>query len=117
MRERLLVALVALSAQACDLSCGLNEAALAQLGTEPGAAEAPALALEAAGALESEEACDAALDDLPAASAAGLRVGSWNVRWFPNGSADVRRHREASNVGWLACAIAALRLDVLAVQE
>lgn len=36
-----------------------------------------------------------------------IRVGTWNIRWFPDNT----------DVDWLACTIAWLNLDILAVQE
>lgn len=36
-----------------------------------------------------------------------LRVATWNVRWFP----------DETNVAWLACVIAWMNLDLLAVEE
>lgn len=44
-----------------------------------------------------------------------FRVGSWNVRWFPDGGP--RRGEQPTDVKWLACAIVWLGVDVLAVQE
>jgi endonuclease/exonuclease/phosphatase family metal-dependent hydrolase len=46
------------------------------------------------------------------------RIGTWNVRWYPDG----RPGRRASgaggtDIGWLACLIAWLDVDALAVQE
>jgi endonuclease/exonuclease/phosphatase family metal-dependent hydrolase len=64
--------------------------------------------------------------DSPAACAAlqqaarrtrGPRIGSWNLRWFPHGSANARDARRRTDLAWLACAIASLDVDVLAVQE
>ena len=45
------------------------------------------------------------------------RVGTWNVRWFPDGTFENEDGDDATDVGWLACAIARLDVDVLAVQE
>jgi endonuclease/exonuclease/phosphatase family metal-dependent hydrolase len=45
------------------------------------------------------------------------RFGTWNVRWFPRGTADGEEPAERTDVEWLACAIASLDVDVLAVQE
>jgi endonuclease/exonuclease/phosphatase family metal-dependent hydrolase len=47
----------------------------------------------------------------------GPRIGTWNVRWFPRGSANGKDRSERTDVAWLACAIALLEVDVLAVQE
>jgi endonuclease/exonuclease/phosphatase family metal-dependent hydrolase len=45
------------------------------------------------------------------------RVGSWNLRWFPRGTAHGRDPERRTDVRWMACAIASLEVDVLAVQE
>ncbi len=46
------------------------------------------------------------------------RIGTWNVRWFPEGGPGKEPHAErATDVPWLACAIALLDVDLLAVQE
>jgi len=46
------------------------------------------------------------------------RIGTWNVRWFPDGVPGKRPSRGAgTDLEWLACAIALLDVDVLAVQE
>jgi endonuclease/exonuclease/phosphatase family metal-dependent hydrolase len=46
-----------------------------------------------------------------------VRAGTLNVRWFPHGRARRNEPGEGTNVGWLACIVAWLDLDVLAVQE
>lgn len=51
-----------------------------------------------------------------------IRLGTWNIRWFPDGSpgkrARVGEHAPGpTHVDWLACAIAWMRVDALAVQE
>jgi endonuclease/exonuclease/phosphatase family metal-dependent hydrolase len=46
------------------------------------------------------------------------RVGSYNLRWFPDGRpGHVGAGHANKDLGWLACAIASLDVDVLAVQE
>jgi endonuclease/exonuclease/phosphatase family metal-dependent hydrolase len=46
------------------------------------------------------------------------RIASWNVRWFPDGVAeDTASSSQRTNVPWLACAIAYLNVDVIALQE
>lgn len=46
------------------------------------------------------------------------RIGSWNVRWFPDGKPGKRPAAEGGvDLEWLACAIAYLNVDALAVQE
>ena len=41
------------------------------------------------------------------------RIGSWNVKWFPDGDGP----GQPTDLAWLACGIAYLGPDVLAVQE
>lgn len=53
-----------------------------------------------------------------AKAATTARVGSWNVRWFPDGALGKGKHGERpTDVAWLACLVAWMQLDVLAVQE
>ena len=52
----------------------------------------------------------------PALRPGRARIASWNLRWFPDGSGDGPGDR-ATDVGWMACAIAALGSGVVAVQE
>jgi hypothetical protein len=47
----------------------------------------------------------------------GPRIGTWNLRWFPRGTARGNDPERRTDVAWLACAIAELDVDVLAVQE
>jgi endonuclease/exonuclease/phosphatase family metal-dependent hydrolase len=47
----------------------------------------------------------------------GPRIGTWNIRWFPRGSMRGDDTDRRTDRGWLACTIAALDVDVLAVQE
>lgn len=44
-----------------------------------------------------------------------VRVGSWNIRWFPDGGPGSAK--QPTDVEWLACGIAWLGADLLAVQE
>jgi len=48
-----------------------------------------------------------------------LRVGTWNVRWFPYGHAPNRSGQSdgATDLPWLICTLGWLNVDVLAVQE
>ncbi|MCB9593817.1 MAG: endonuclease/exonuclease/phosphatase family protein [Sandaracinaceae bacterium] len=48
--------------------------------------------------------------------APGARIGSWNLRWFPDGAAHGPADHP-TDVEWMACAIASLGVDALAVQE
>lgn len=74
------------------------------------------------GAFGSPEACKAAWTErsqslAKARGKRGPRIGTWNIRWFPLGSKDGKNLAEHTDVAWLACAIASLDVDVLAVQE
>jgi len=62
-------------------------------------------------------ACEAQLAARQRPTSRGPRVGTWNVRWFPYGSTNRRDGARATDLRWLACAIASLDVDVLAVQE
>lgn len=45
------------------------------------------------------------------------RVGTWNIRYFPDSEEQENAETRGTHVSWLACAIASLDVDVLAVQE
>ncbi|HVU02311.1 MAG TPA: endonuclease/exonuclease/phosphatase family protein [Polyangiaceae bacterium] len=49
------------------------------------------------------------------------RLGAWNVRWFPDGNPGRPKHGgpgpEPTDVRWLACTIAWMDVDVLALEE
>jgi len=46
------------------------------------------------------------------------RIGTWNVRYFPDSiEGEQTNPDEATDVEWLACAIASLDVDILVVQE
>jgi endonuclease/exonuclease/phosphatase family metal-dependent hydrolase len=62
-------------------------------------------------------ACEAHLAARPRDRSRGPRIGTWNVRWFPYGASGRRDRARATDLGWLACAVASLEVDVLAVQE
>lgn len=49
------------------------------------------------------------------ASAARLRLLSWNVRWFPRGSLD--HDHSPTNIDWLACIISRLSPSAIGLQE
>ncbi len=122
MRERSVAASLALAAAlvgapfVAALACTAKEpAAVAQ----PARVESRTVERDAPGMpFDSREACERSLAGPESADAApsALRVASWNVRWFPDGEADTPGPR-ATDVEWLACAIVASRVDVLAVQE
>ncbi len=48
-----------------------------------------------------------------------LRVGTWNIRWFPRGRSPDRRNllNRPTDLEWLTCALAWMRPDILVVQE
>ncbi len=48
-----------------------------------------------------------------------LRVGTWNIRWFPHGSPPDRPDQAVAptDLGWLTCALVWMQTDVLVVQE
>lgn len=45
------------------------------------------------------------------------RVGTWNVRWFPDGKPGKGSEGQGTDLAWLACVIAWADVDALAVQE
>jgi endonuclease/exonuclease/phosphatase family metal-dependent hydrolase len=66
------------------------------------------------------------LEECRAAVAAGqrasrapgtARLGSWNLHWFPDGKPGRGDGPGGTDLDWLACAIAWMSVDVLAVQE
>ena len=52
-------------------------------------------------------------------SSAKLRVASWNLRWFPVGSAPGQHQvsAEPTDLDWLVCTIRWMQVDILAFQE
>jgi endonuclease/exonuclease/phosphatase family metal-dependent hydrolase len=64
----------------------------------------------------SPAACTAHLRSTPRDRSRGPRIGTWNVRWFPYGRTG-RDLVHGTDLKWLACAIASLDVDLLAVQE
>jgi hypothetical protein len=47
-----------------------------------------------------------------------LRAGAWNVRWFPRGCSSGESCPEnATDLDWLACTVAWMDVDLLAVEE
>lgn len=67
----------------------------------------------------SRAACEAALaaGQRLARPAGMARLGTWNVRWFPDGKPGKNASESPTDLAWLACAIAWLDVDALAVQE
>ncbi len=70
------------------------------------------------GAFDSLEGCRAELATRPArAERQSARIGTWNVRWFPDGGPGNAPKEPGTDIAWLACGIASLDVDVLALQE
>ena len=48
-----------------------------------------------------------------------LRVGTWNIRWFPHGSPPDRQDRSIppTDLEWLTCTLIWMQTDILVVQE
>ncbi len=67
----------------------------------------------------SPEACAAALarGERAQHEPGRVRIGTWNVRWFPDGKPGKKPAEPGLDVAWLACAVAWLDVDVLVVQE
>ena len=64
-----------------------------------------------------DEDCDALVKPVDPSSRPP-RVGTWNIRYFPDSQEGPQSDAdEATDVPWLACAITSLGVDVLAVQE
>lgn len=79
----------------------------------------PTVALDPQSAWASSASCTATIQAaLAQPRSAGLRIASWNLHWFPNGrSGDELSAAGGTDVEWMACAMASLRADVIAVQE
>jgi endonuclease/exonuclease/phosphatase family metal-dependent hydrolase len=66
----------------------------------------------------SADACRAALSRGGSSRRSGTaRIGAWNLHWFPDGRPGDRPALEGADIAWLACGIAWMKLDVLAVEE
>ncbi len=66
--------------------------------------------------------CQAAIQNglrMSKMSSEKLRVATWNLRWFPAGSApdQFQASAEPTDLDWLICAIRWMQVDVLAIQE
>jgi endonuclease/exonuclease/phosphatase family metal-dependent hydrolase len=62
--------------------------------------------------------CEALLPKPARSSSRSPRIGTWNIRYFPDGREEPQPDAAAAtDVRWLACAIASLDVDVLAIQE
>lgn len=67
-------------------------------------------------AWSSREACLALLEHVPRRETNRARLASWNLRWFPDGSTG-GRSETPTDIEWVACLIATMRVDAVAVQE
>lgn len=65
----------------------------------------------------SRQACLALLDGRAPRDPSRARLASWNLRWFPDGSSGGRPSETPTDLEWVACLVATLRADALAVQE
>ena len=75
---------------------------------------APEVPSEPTGPWASPAACRAAL--IPSRPTDRVRLASWNLRWFPDGSSG-GPSAHPTDVRWAACAIASLGADAVALQE
>ncbi len=79
---------------------------------------APAARLPDASPWASRAACEAALSKKKPRPAGSVRLATWNIRWFPDGKPGKGRSNEdGTDIDWLACAIAWLDVDAIALQE
>jgi endonuclease/exonuclease/phosphatase family metal-dependent hydrolase len=85
--------------------------------SRPRASPARAEAQDQGSPFFSRAACEARSPRSLRAAKRGPRIGSWNIRWFPFGTKDGSDPERRTDLRWLACAIASLDVDVLAVQE
>lgn len=46
-----------------------------------------------------------------------VRLGTWNIKWFPDGIQRDLQTQYATDVGWVACVLAYSQMDVVALQE
>lgn len=75
---------------------------------------------ESASPWTSPEACESAVRDgkIPRRARGVARVATWNLRWFPDGTMPGGGGApKPTNLAWVACAILALDVDVLALEE
>lgn len=78
----------------------------------------PTVALSPQSLWSSPEACEAAIASVVAQPRDNiLRIASWNLHWFPDARSDEPSKAGGTDVRWMACAMASLRADVIAVQE
>lgn len=81
-------------------------------------ARIPTVALDPGSVWSSPQACEARIASVVAQPRdEALRIASWNLRWFPYGAKNQPRKAGSTDVAWMACVMASLRADVIAVQE
>ncbi|MFO0571864.1 MAG: SH3 domain-containing protein [Polyangiaceae bacterium] len=83
------------------------------------AADAPLRPAPSPSAWDSLAGCEAAVraGERLAKAQHTARIASYNVRWFPDGKPGKGRDGEGTDVAWLACGIAWLDAEAVAVQE
>jgi endonuclease/exonuclease/phosphatase family metal-dependent hydrolase len=100
------------------LSCrGQPHASETNRSAPPGSVPEPAAA---ARVWASASGCAAALaeGERLARPEGRLRLATWNLRWFPRGCPpDQECPAQAADLDWLACGVAWMQVDALAVQE
>jgi endonuclease/exonuclease/phosphatase family metal-dependent hydrolase len=111
-----------LEVRATDGTVGWITARYVASGAET-ARQAPSEESEAAlespsprGVFSSRDACLDAVRSVAPRSDARVRIASWNLRWFPDGSSGGPSD-QPTDVEWAACVLAALRVDAIGLQE
>lgn len=71
---------------------------------------------------QSAQACEKVVNDggrMALTSTDNLRIGTWNIRWFPYGQSPDRSRtsEEGTDIPWLICTMAWMNMDLLAVEE
>ena len=120
----LVLALLTASSLACS-SAPMSNAAPADVEpSDPGEGNAAVIAPGAVAAgtspWSSPEACELAVSKgkLAPRRKGAARVASWNIRWFPDGVMPVAGAvKKPTNIDWLACSVAWLNADVIALEE
>jgi endonuclease/exonuclease/phosphatase family metal-dependent hydrolase len=115
--------LPALGCSSAPMDEGAPPAAGDSATPEEGASELGAAARGVAGAgspWTSPEACESAVAKgrLAPRRKGAARVVAWNVRWFPDGVMPTPGAvKKPTNIDWLACSVAWLDADVIALEE
>jgi endonuclease/exonuclease/phosphatase family metal-dependent hydrolase len=110
MRGAHWISLLAIAALGCETRSSAN--------AEPSPSTPSAPSAEPAKWWVSAEECQRSLEARPPRQPSGrARIGSWNIRWFPDGREGTQRLEHGTDIAWLACGIAQIEADVLGVQE